>query len=294
MPNPKIATVRELLLVRRGMVFVATQGENPEHLVRAASLEFSQLGYLLSHVLHQRLRNCSPAELAELREKVCAGLQEHLGANQKHVPLFRNFPKGVPEDTHKLWWDKVLTHFLQSPDQPCIFCEKTGTTHVLNPCRHVVCNHCFDGSNYSACPVCEHQVDRTSPFFLPSKPRGVPNETRIRFKLLHVGQDEKNEARELFSSICARTQALSPTDRDALISILHQYKGEALAWLPEKIPLRENIAVIFGTLYPVSEPQAVYEHSNGCAPVPGCDFWNRWFPATRGGVQARNASEAGP
>src|SRR5262249_16631476 len=81
------------------------------------------------------------------------------------------FPEGIPNDTEELWWQKVLVHYLQSENQPCLFCGRTGTTHVLNPCRHVVCDHCFDGSNYSACPSCEHHVDQSSPFFEPPPDR---------------------------------------------------------------------------------------------------------------------------
>jgi len=109
---------------------------------------------------------CSLDELVDFRRWAMAALLAHAGGEQKHEPLFRRFPHGIPKDTEALWWSKVLVHFFQAEDQTCLFCRRKGTTHVLNPCRHVVCDHCYDGSSYSACPICEHHVDRSSPFFL--------------------------------------------------------------------------------------------------------------------------------
>lgn len=75
-------------------------------------------------------------------------LAEQGGSAHKHVPLFRGFPRTIPHDTLDLWVRKVLVHFIQAPDQPCLFCRRTGTTHVLNPCLHVVRDRCFDGATY--------------------------------------------------------------------------------------------------------------------------------------------------
>ena len=124
----------------------------------------------------------------------------------------------------------------------------TGTTHVLNPCRHVVCDHCFDGANYSACPSCEHHVDRSSPFFKPTEHRARPAE-KVVFQLLELRDNEEHEVRKLFLALCERQQALSPADRNALTVILREYKSRVLPWLPDGIPVRENAAIVFGGLF---------------------------------------------
>jgi hypothetical protein len=86
----------------------------------------------------------------------------------------------------------------------------------LNPCRHVVCDHCFDGANYSACPVCEHHVDRSSPFFKPGSVRELPAD-KITFTLLDLSSSSPvEEARSLFTSFCDRKQAMPSSDREAL------------------------------------------------------------------------------
>jgi hypothetical protein len=261
MSSNDAATVRSLLLTRRGKVFVTSTGPRlPEEQVRAVELELADLGYVVSLRLRARLSTCSLDELVGFRAWALRVLAAHRGADRSHEPLFRSFPNGVPTNTLDLWWLKVLAHFLQSDRQPCVFCLRTGTTHVLDPCLHVVCDHCFDGADYSACPVCEHHVDRSSPFFRAVPARVTPAE-RVVFELLDVGGDVNEEARALFASLCARTQALSPDDRDALVVLLGEYRTQALAWLPPEIPVRENIAIVFGTLFGACHADEVLPHA---------------------------------
>lgn len=253
--------IRDLLLARRGVAFVTTTGTPlPDAPLRALDLELAHLGFVMSHRLRARLATASAQEVIDFHTHAIETLSEHLGADVKHEPLFRKFPEDIPNDTLALWWKKVLVHFLQGVDQPCLFCGRIGATHVLSPCAHVVCSHCFDGASYSACPSCEHHVDRSSPFFLPTPERPLPNE-QITFKRLDLGESEVDETRALFASLCARKQALSPDDRDALLDVINEYRERVLDWLPDEIPLRENIALLFGTLAKSCAPAAVLPHA---------------------------------
>jgi hypothetical protein len=239
---------KKLLLIRRGVVFVDAAADRPLHdLARPVAIELAELGYALTDRLRARLACLPIAELTVLRAWIFATLAAEIGANRKHEPLFRSFPDGIPADTEALWWQKLLGHYLQAPAQPCLFCRRVGTTHVLNPCAHVVCDHCFDGTSYSACPTCERQVDRRSPFFRASAERPLPA-LAVRFKLLDLGEHPDREAQALLTSLCERKQALSPDDRSALVTIVHDYGERALALLPPTIPVKENIALVFGTL----------------------------------------------
>ena len=256
MPSTQPTSVRELLLTRQGLVFLeATEAERQAELARAVELEFAQIGYVATTRLSERLAALPLAELDQFRKWAVAALLAHRGGNQKHVPLFRKFPDGVPADTTEFWWQRVLVHFLQADDQPCRFCRREGTTHVLRPCRHVVCDNCFDGANFSACPVCGRQVHE-SPFFKPSDDAKLPSE-RVTFRLLDLGDNELEASRALFRSLCHRTQALSPDDREALTLLVKEHAERVPSWLPEAIPLRENIAVVFGTLFDCCEPAEV-------------------------------------
>lgn len=256
--NPPAAQTLAVLLRRSGLVFVPEQSEEklPEDYLRAVELELAELGYAVSSRLRARLERLPVAELTKLQAWLWNVLAAQLGGDQQHQPLFRDFPNGIPSDTFELWTRKVLSHFVQAEQQPCLFCGRTGTTHVLSPCLHVVCEHCFDGTHYSACPICEHPVDTPSPFFKPSASRPLPTE-RVVFKLLDAGTRIDSQARELFVSFCERKQALSPADKDDFKALIEDSRARVLAWLPEVIPVRENVAEIFGALFRVCDPGEV-------------------------------------
>ncbi len=262
MASDEHKTIRDLLLTRRGLIFPGVESPRPapEGYAKAVETELATIGYALSHRLRSRLVKKSIEDLGNFYQWSLETLLAHVGGTQQHEPLFRHFPDGVPLDTSELWWKRLLCHFLQAEGQPCLHCRRTGTTHVLNPCSHVVCDQCFDGSNLSGCPICGGHVDQTSPFFKPTPERGIPKE-RVTFKLLDLGSDLDEEARFFFLALCARPQALSPTDREALVILLQAYKARVLDWLPTTIPLRENIAIIFGTLFKECDSSEVLPHA---------------------------------
>ncbi|HWN67741.1 MAG TPA: RING finger family 4 domain-containing protein, partial [Haliangium sp.] len=255
----KLAATRAVLLRRRGLVFVEGGGAAsvPEDHLKALEIEWAALGYVPSTRLRARLGQLSLAELGEVHRWVCSVLARQLGADRVHEPLFRSFPDGIPADTAALWVKKVLSHFLQEIDQPCLFCGAIGTTHVLDPCWHVVCDRCFDGASYSACPVCEHKVDRASPFFQPSPARAPSPKETVTLERLDLGEDPEAQTRALLLAFCDRKQAMSPNDRHDLETIVLDLGDTVLGWLPEKIPVKENVALVFGTLFTVVDPAVV-------------------------------------
>ncbi|MFF4389022.1 RING finger family 4 domain-containing protein [Streptomyces sp. NPDC001552] len=86
------------------------------------------------------------------------------------MPLFRSFPASVPDGTHALWIDRVLTLLLQWPDQPCVLCETVGSVRPVAPCAHLVCRTCWDGADHTGCPICHRRIDTADPFIRPSPP----------------------------------------------------------------------------------------------------------------------------
>ncbi|MCB9706841.1 MAG: hypothetical protein H6711_33660 [Myxococcales bacterium] len=239
---------RAILLRRQGLVFAAAgEATVDERLLRAFDLELAALGFLPSARLRARLATLGEAALGELTRWLVDVLAADVGGGRPHTPLFRAFPEGVPTDTFDLWMRKVLVHFLQTPGQRCLFCGESGTTHVLDPCRHVVCDRCFDGASYSACPICETPVDPSSPFFKPAPKRSAPKE-RVIFRLLELGEDLDAAAAALVAALASRKQAMSPADVADLQALVADAGERALAWLPAAIPVRENVAHVFGGL----------------------------------------------
>lgn len=247
----------EVLLKRQGTIYVPSGSTAlPDSYLEQLELDLVDLGYAISSQLRTQLQSLSLDALRETHIRIGNVLRQVVGGNQKHKPLFRRFPDQIPDDTFDLWCRKVLTHFMQEPKQPCLNCHRVGTTHVLNPCRHVVCDHCFDGANYSACPVCERHVDQSSPFFKPSHPV-TATKSSSPLKLLNLGVSLEADARTFFVSICERKQAISPADKDDFVVIVREFGLSVLNWLPEDIPVRENIATLFGTLLRTNAPEVV-------------------------------------
>jgi hypothetical protein len=258
--------VRDLLLKRKGLVFLppedawtsfAAREAVTENHLRAVDISLADIGFAPSTRLRAGLGSLPLFELALVREHLIGCLAKDVGARDKHVPLFRKFPDDVPADTTALWWRKVVARFCQQPSTPCLFCRRVGTTHVLSPCAHVVCEHCWDGANYSACPVCERAVDRNSPFFLgpPDGDTARPNERAVKLRLLDLGDDVEAAARALFASLCERQQAMSPADASSLVTLVSELGARVVPWLPAKIPVKENTALIFGTLLQKLPPE---------------------------------------
>jgi hypothetical protein len=248
-----------LLLVRSGLVFIPSAEKLQEsRLAQAAVLNLTDLGFIASTRLESALAVMPAAELVALQSWMHRVLAESLGADRQHHPLFSRFPEDVPADTGSLWWKRVLIHFLQADGQPCLCCGRRGTTHVLNPCRHVVCSFCFDGGNYAGCPICGVRADQTSPFFVPTaEPSRAPGEEQVRFRLLEIGDDRDEQACRLFVAFCDRKQPMSPTDVEAFKTIIQHYGERILVWLPEKVPVKENRAHIFGALLQLCRTEAV-------------------------------------
>ncbi|MBK7755064.1 MAG: hypothetical protein IPI35_01350 [Deltaproteobacteria bacterium] len=224
----------------------------PEHNERAAhalALELAELGYVPSYALLTRLGRMPLAQLTALHGWLPKALAKAKGAHVNHTPLYRRFPDGVPNDTLALWIQRMLVHYLQREGLPCITCGGVGSTHVLRPCHHVVCERCFDITATAGCPVCGTKLIEGSRFFTADEaPRPLsPNERWIKLQVLHPSAEEP-AARALLERLCARAQAMSPDDVAALKLLVAEKGLTLLDWLPEQIPVKENLAIVLGGL----------------------------------------------
>jgi hypothetical protein len=244
-----LATTRALLLRRSGLMFVEPGADVVgEAALRDLDVQLASLGFAASTRLRAVLARQAPDQVATIAAEVAEALGG-FAARRKHLALFRGFPAQVPTDTYGLWLRRVLVHFCQAEDQPCLCCRRRGTTHVLSPCMHVICDHCFDGANYRACPVCTRTVD-PSPFFQPDPADLAPSpRERVRFRLLDLGDDLVGAARSMFEAFCARPQAMSPTDRADFTALIADLGAALIPWIPARVPVKENLALLLGTLF---------------------------------------------
>lgn len=254
--------IAELLLRRSRLAFpeLVADDHGPAHpeptdapgeadAARLVALEADLLvrGFLLSDRLRHRLAAQSAERLADLGTFLLAVADGEIGAAH-HVPLFRRFPESVPEDTAAFWVDRVFTLLLQEPEQPCVLCGRPGTVHPVNPCAHLVCRACWDGADFSGCPICHRRIDPDDPFLQPCERPWRDTEGPVhlprRATVLGLGEDPDATVRELLHTLLSRQTP--PAGHDlADIAILQRHAGYAdLGWLPRTIPVRATRAVL--------------------------------------------------
>ncbi|MFI1660634.1 MXAN_6230/SCO0854 family RING domain-containing protein [Streptomyces sp. NPDC020472] len=260
-----MSSVSSVLLRRLRTVYVDQAGPRPgdpstaEGLV-ALEAELLDRGFAPDPGLRAALAWLGPAGLGDAGRRLLGALDRELGADRPHMPLFRSFPASVPDDTFGLYVDRVLALLLQSPEQPCVLCGTAGGVHPVAPCAHLVCRGCWDGADYSGCPVCHRRVDPADPFLRPAAPRTDTEDTKDTdggdggaagsagpLRLLTLGRDLPADAVTALRTLLARRTPLSPDDRDDL-KLLLAHAPRTLDWLPADVPVRETKALLLGTL----------------------------------------------
>jgi hypothetical protein len=172
-------------------------------------------------------------------------LDAEAGAKVDHVPLFRGFPESVPGNTETFYIDRVFARLLQEPEQPCVLCGEVETVQPVSPCAHLVCSSCWDGADFSACPICLRYVDPDDPFLEPSFDEVTPPGHADRLRLLTLAPADA--ARATAAELLARRTPLSAGDRADLRVLLSE--GDP-SWLPDHIPVRETRALVLALLMP--------------------------------------------
>lgn len=241
-----------VLLRRLRTVYVDQAGPRPgdpstqEGLV-ALEAELLDRGFAPTAELRAALAWLGPRGLADAGRQLVRNIDVELGADRTHMPLFRSFPASVPDDTFQLFVDRVFTLLLQWPAQPCVLCGTVGSVQPVRPCAHLVCGECWDGAEYSGCPICHRRIDPADPFLKPEPPRHRREVSVGPLKLLALGTDVKADAVTALRTLLARRTPLPPQDR-ADVKILLGRAPADLGWFPDDIPGRETKALVLGNL----------------------------------------------
>ncbi|MEU8761639.1 MXAN_6230/SCO0854 family RING domain-containing protein [Streptomyces sp. NPDC048659] len=258
-PSPVPSVVSSVLLRRLRTVYVDQPGPRPgdpptTEGLAALEAELLDRGYAPGAELRATLGWLGPTGLGDAGRRLLGALDAELGVDRPHMPLFRSFPASVPDDTFGLYVDRVLALLLQWPEQPCVRCGETGTVHPVAPCAHLVCRTCWDGADYSACPLCHRRIDPADPFLTPrtaapapAEPAGEPETAAGPLRLLALGRDLPADVVRVLLTLLARRTPLPPDDRDD-VTLLLAHAPAGLDWLPADIPVRETKALVLGTL----------------------------------------------
>ncbi|WP_187414830.1 RING finger family 4 domain-containing protein [Nonomuraea sp. PA05] len=213
--------------------------------VAALEFELLQLGFVVSGELYRELCGLSVTDLTIVGRRLLHGLREELGVNDSHVPLFRKFPESVPADTTNFYVRRVFALLLQNPQRPCVLCGESGVVHPVSPCAHLVCRTCWDGSDFSACPICHRRIDPDDPFLVPSEREITPTRDAVTTTvLLRLCADPSGTCRELAAELLARRTPMPPHERADLERLLEDQWPRSLSWLAEPIPVKETLAAV--------------------------------------------------
>ncbi len=242
-----------ILMLRARLVHLPDPVDGPgdPELVRTIEVDLAATGWLLSGDLSRRLIAIGDDEARRWADWMLATAESELGSDRSHVPLFRGFPKRVPNDLDRLYIDRLLVFLLQEPDQPCLLCGTVGSVQQVHPCGHPVCWECFGREDYSACPICNQRIDGASTFVDPPAlseipfrlPMGVP----LRTRRLALGVDAISAAVRLRDDLVARTSPLGSADLEDLGALIDATaEGADVSWLPPGVASRQTLAFVTG------------------------------------------------
>lgn len=219
---------------------------------RLLSAAFQAYGLVMERPLFERLAALSDAQVQTLAAEVLPVALSQFGAHRTHVPLFKNFPRQTPQDTYVYYVQRLIAYVLRDPGQPCALDGDNAPRglsrlHSVTPRR--ACTYgMFNPEEFGGCPICHRRV---GPEDEPGKAQKELQESRERLQWLRQLNLETNRAgtvRELLTELLSRTTPLPPQDRDDLRVLLADLGTDALPLLPEKVPQRETMALMLGTL----------------------------------------------
>ncbi|MFD5143300.1 MXAN_6230/SCO0854 family RING domain-containing protein [Streptomyces sp. NPDC058401] len=250
-----MATAESVLLRRLQTCYVdgppARAGASGGPALRRLETELLGRGHTLDPELYAALAALTPEELAASHVRLVALVEDLLGADRTHTPLFRRFPVipvVAPRDTERLYVDRVFAHLLQQADHPCVLCGEPRTVFPVSPCAHLVCRLCWDGADYAGCPLCHRRLDPADPFLRPVRAVGAAKPALPGpLRLLRRGTGLAADATPVVAALLARATPLSPQDREDLVTLL-PLTPAARGELPDDIPVRETKALVLATL----------------------------------------------
>lgn len=222
------------VLLSKKNLFVVSSNSTSEQADYSNVLAFmndvAQLGYTFDKTLLTALFQCSNSELLNIREEMVSLLKSLVGAHVKYVPLFKNFPY-EPLD---LFRNKVMSAIQN------IFSLNIEHYTVLN-CGHAIDHSLFDLHKYNYCPLCESEkIQLVESDAIFDYKKVTP------FKVISLGTEK--DTFTLFKNLLSSKSSISESDKEFITDLVVSLGDSVLAYLPEQIHMKEQLALISGLL----------------------------------------------
>lgn len=234
------SVIRSFLLREKRLALVPVQSAQAtqplaENLVLAVQADLGQFGFALSGAAVAALRNLTLSALVQQHQDLVTTAKEAVGAHVRYVPLFRNFPKEVPEDFE--YFFKRIVGYVESRFGPL-----TRADYTLLSCGHLVNHSLFNLADFGACPICQQKV----PELVGEQPAAIAFHELTPVKLLDYATEE--DVLRTFSTIARSRTSISDSYKQFVREVIQLDPARALAALPTEIPLKENVGVFLAAL----------------------------------------------
>ncbi|MCP4440005.1 MAG: hypothetical protein GY810_13755 [Aureispira sp.] len=199
--------------------------------VEAIEADIVKLGYIFDAELKESLAQLPLTDLAPFYAWILDTLNKFLGNHVAHVPLFRKFPEGIPENTFQLYIKRV-NEFIKG---------ELGTLDNVKilSCGHAVNKDNWDWTNYAGCPICNRRIDLND--VEDTTPKAALEDI-TPFRIISLGKEE--ELFELVQNLFKSPTSISQQDKEDIDSLFGIYQAQLIEHLPTQIPLKENIALL--------------------------------------------------
>lgn len=216
-----------------------------KNLVLALQANITSIGFFLSNDLKTALASCDTEYLTQLNDTLPKILKEMRGASVKHIPLFRNFPEGVPTDTYEHYIKRLMA-LIKSAVIPETLVDPIHLSSGI-----IVDNTEWDMENLAGCPVTGRALQEEELAELPARP--AMDKLEEQYNMIEIGLAEPTAFEDLFANMVHSGAPLSETDlNDMSILMDHMTLPDNISKLQnilsKPIKLRENLAKVTSDL----------------------------------------------
>lgn len=219
------------LRYKQSIVLGESKSKTPATHIRGLLLDISQLGYTLDVDAIRAVRGLNEVEFKEFHKMLTGNLEVMVGGHVKYTPLFINFPEDIPDDEE--YFMKRVVGFVTN----IVGCTPSDIQPLS--CGHVIDTRLFNLDEFGACPICQMQVDELGDDVTECPP--LEDLTPLKV----IGLVNKQAIAQIFSNLLAAKASISEEDRTVVADLVRS-EPKILTYVPDVIPMKENVALIAG------------------------------------------------